>query len=39
MAAEKCPGCGSKIDIGGLPVSIGGFDLYCMVCGHNWHIG
>ena len=36
--SDRCPGCGSKMDIGGLLISIGGFDMYCTTCGHIWHI-
>ena len=38
IMTDRCPGCGSKLDIGGLPISIGGYDMYCTTCGNIWHI-
>jgi hypothetical protein len=38
MVAPKCPNCGTEKDIGGLDKSYGGYQIFCTVCGHNWHI-
>jgi len=38
MEYASCENCGSKIEVGGLAPSVGGFDLYCVICGHTWHI-
>ena len=38
MGVHQCVNCGTKIDVAGLVPSIGGYRLYCSVCGHHWHV-
>jgi len=38
MVAPKCPNCGTKKEIEGLDNSFGGYQIFCTVCGYNWHI-
>ena len=38
MAGMACPKCGSVIEAEGLVPSLGGYNLYCVVCGHTWHV-
>ncbi len=41
MTGMACPNCGSSIEVDrerGLAPSYGGYDLFCVVCGHVWHV-
>ena len=35
---NACTNCGSPVDIGGLTKSYGGYDVYCTICGHTFHV-
>jgi len=38
MEVRNCELCGAAVDVSGLPSSIGGYRLYCTVCGHHWQV-
>ena len=38
MRVHNCALCGTAVDVSGLLPSIGGYKLYCTVCGHHWQV-
>ena len=38
VKSQSCANCNTPAEFEGLPSSYGGYDLYCKVCGHTWHV-